>query len=92
MSRPVPSPIQNPVVVALQQVTETKRLLEQLVTSSESFDYHNAKKALHLLRRKIRQLARIQSELEAQHPPLTHQVCRVDFRPANPPSRQNTSE
>jgi hypothetical protein len=44
----------DPLAVALQQITETRRLLETLITSSETFDYPKAKIALRGLTRKVR--------------------------------------
>jgi len=58
--------ISNPVDVALQHVSETKHLLDILITSSESFDYPRAKLTLKVLQRKTRELERLQSELLAQ--------------------------
>lgn len=56
----------NPVDVALQHVSETKSLLESLLTSSESFDYPKAKAALKALEKKTRELARLRAELLAE--------------------------
>jgi hypothetical protein len=56
----------NPVDVALQHVSETKHLLDTLITSSESFDYPKAKLALKALQKKSRELARVQAELLRQ--------------------------
>jgi hypothetical protein len=55
--------IADPLDVALREVTETKRLLESLLTSSESFDYIRAKAILAELRVKVRVLGRTQAEL-----------------------------
>lgn len=56
----------NPVDVALQHVSETKHLLDALITSSESFDYQKAKLALKALEKKSRELAKARAELLAQ--------------------------
>jgi len=56
----------NPVDVALQHVNETKRLLDSLITSSETFDYPQAKLALEALQKKSRELAKVKAELLAQ--------------------------
>ena len=56
----------NPVDVALQHVSETKRLLDTLLTSSESFDYRKAKLALKALHEKSRELEKVRAELLAQ--------------------------
>jgi len=56
----------NPVDIALQHVSETKHLLDALITSSESFDYQKAKSALKALERKSRELGQLRVELQAQ--------------------------
>jgi hypothetical protein len=53
----------NPVDVALQHVSETKHLLDALITSSESFDYPKAKLVLRALQKKSRELAKVRAEL-----------------------------
>lgn len=53
----------DPVEVALREITDTKQMLEALITSSESFDYVRAKATLDELRLKIKVLARRQAEL-----------------------------
>ena len=55
----------NPVDLALKHVSETKHLLEALITSSESFDYQKAKLALKALQQKSRELAKARAELLA---------------------------
>lgn len=66
------------VTVALKEITETKRLLELLITSSESFDYQTAKLALAELEQKIGRLGAMQMELEQTIPPPAN-VHRVHF-------------
>jgi hypothetical protein len=56
----------DPVEIALREITETKRLLEALITSSEAFDYYAAKTALASLQKKQRSLGKLQAELSAQ--------------------------
>ena len=56
----------NPVDLALKHVSETKHLLDALITSSESFDYHKAKRALKALQEKSRELGRARAALLAQ--------------------------
>ena len=56
----------HPVDVALQHVSETKHLLDALITSSESFDYRKAKLALKALQEKSRELGKLRTELLAQ--------------------------
>jgi hypothetical protein len=56
----------DPVDIALREITETKRLLEALIISSEAFDYYAAKAALVCLQKKLRSLGKLQAELSAQ--------------------------
>ena len=56
----------HPIDLALQHVSETRHLLDALITSSESFDYQKAKLALKELEKKSRELARVRAELLAQ--------------------------
>jgi hypothetical protein len=56
----------HPVDLALQHVSETKHLLDALITSSESFDYRKAKLALKALQEKSRELGKLRTELLAQ--------------------------
>jgi len=69
----------DPLSRALQEITETRRLLETLITSSESFDYPKAKIALRQLGRKVRDLRKheavLQDQLKAQYP----QIHILDF-------------
>jgi hypothetical protein len=60
------SPSSDPLDVALREVTDTKRLLEALITSSESFDYVRAKRTLQELTLKVKVLGRLQADLAAQ--------------------------
>jgi hypothetical protein len=55
----------NPVDLALQHVSETKHLLDSLITSSESFDYPKAKLALKALEKKSRDLGKLRAEMLA---------------------------
>jgi hypothetical protein len=61
----------EPVTLALQHVRETRALLEGLITSSESFDYHRAKDALKALQKKARELAKVEAEMMAELPTPT---------------------
>lgn len=56
----------NPVDLALKHVSETKHLLDALITSSESFDYQKAKLALKALEAKSRELGKVRAELLAK--------------------------
>ena len=53
----------DPLSIALREVTDCKRLLETLITSSESFDYPQAKVALKQLNKKLRELGKLQTAL-----------------------------
>ncbi len=54
-----------PLDLALQHISETRHLLQTLLTSSEQFDYQKAKLALQALHKKARELAKVQAELNA---------------------------
>ena len=56
----------DPLSVALREVTDCKRLLETLITSSETFDYPNAKVALKQINKKVRELAKLQTQWQEQ--------------------------
>ena len=57
----------NPIALALREIEETRKLVSGLITSSETFDYVNAKAALQNLERKIKHLERIQAQMEGYH-------------------------
>lgn len=63
--------------LALRHISETKQLLESLITSSESFDYPKAKLALKALERKTRELAKVRSALDQRQHPLPENVVRL---------------
>lgn len=69
----------DPLSLALQEITETRRLLETLITSSESFDYPKAKMALRQLGRKVRNLRKheavLQDRLKMLHPEIHFLDC-----------------
>ncbi len=75
----------DPIDVALREISDTRHLLETLITSSESFDYFRAKAALEELRIKVKVLARIQAEMAAQHRALPEVI--IPFPVAARPSR-----
>jgi len=54
----------DPLSVALREVTDCKRLLETLITSSETFDYPKAKVALRQINLKVRELGKLQTQLQ----------------------------
>ena len=53
---------------ALRRLTEARQILEEVVLSSESFDYRKAKQALKDLQRIIRELGREEARLRAEGP------------------------
>jgi len=72
----------DPLTTALRSVAETKHLLEALLVSSETFDYAKAKKTLGLLNRKVKELDRLQAEMEALAHMRQPNVQVVNFRAA----------
>jgi hypothetical protein len=54
----------DPTDLALRHICETRRLLESLITSSESFDYQKAKLTLGALQEKARELGKVQAALQ----------------------------
>jgi len=69
----------DPVDVALREIGETKRLLELLITSSESFDYPRAKAALVELQGKVKALGKMKARLSERCTPVLQQV--IPFPP-----------
>jgi len=53
----------DPLELALREIADTKRLLEQLITSSETFDYPQAKATLEELQAKVKLLGRTKAAL-----------------------------
>ena len=74
----------DPMGVALREVTEAKNLLEALITSSESFDYLQAKVVLRKLNRKIRELGRFQSRYQARQSSSATNIYVLDFKKEKP--------
>lgn len=71
----------EPLDIALRHISETKSLLDALITSSESFDYPKAKVALKELQKKSRELAKVRAALEVNRTaPVPANVVRVPFR------------
>jgi hypothetical protein len=64
----------NPLDIAIREITDTRRLLETLITSSESFDYIRAKATLEELRLKTKVLGRVQADLLAQRGPVPERI------------------
>ena len=76
----------DPMTLALREIAETRGLLETLITSSESFDYPQAKIALTKLNRKVRDLARLQAKLQEKQRSRFPDICMPDFtQPLRPP-------
>jgi hypothetical protein len=67
----------DPIDVALRHVTETRNLLDTLITSSETFDYPRAKVALRELNKKARELGKLRTALEMQRMPVPANVLRL---------------
>jgi hypothetical protein len=57
----------EPLDLALQHIDETKKLVERLILTSESFDYPAAKETLALLSQKVRLLGKYKAELQVQN-------------------------
>jgi len=75
---------QSPIDVALQHVSETKHLLDALITSSESFDYPKAKLALKSLEMKSRELGKLRAKLiEEQTATAPQNLLRFPITPAH---------
>jgi hypothetical protein len=72
----------DPLTSALRSVAETKHLVEALIFSSESFDYRKAKKTVSLLQRKVKELGRLQNEMEALAHMRQPNIQVVNFRAA----------
>ena len=64
----------DPLELALREVTDTKRLLEALITSSETFDYGRAKATLQELNVKVRTLSRMQTEFLDGRPAIPERI------------------
>jgi hypothetical protein len=80
----------EPLTAALREISETRRLLESLLISSENFRYKEAKEALSALERKVRDLGRLQVRLEKgrhRRGASAPNICVVDFR--NPPPKDS---
>lgn len=62
---PPSAPAPLPTPLALRAISEARRILEDVVTSSESFNYPKAKSGLEELQRLIRVLGREEARLRA---------------------------
>lgn len=68
----------DPVFLAIWHISDAKRILKELITSSGSFDSIAAKKALAELDAKVKLLARLEAGA-AHQGPLPLNVKAVDF-------------
>lgn len=73
----------DPLTTALRSVAETKHLVEALIFSSEGFDFSMARKALSRLHRKVKELSRLQAEMEAFAQARHPNIRVVNFRPTS---------
>jgi transcription elongation GreA/GreB family factor len=72
----------NPLTIALNEVSETRLLVQALLNGSENFDYPEAKKALRKLQRKERTLARLQARYQSLAQTRAPNLCFIDFKKA----------
>ena len=79
----------DPIAMALREVTEAKNLLEALITSSESFDYLQAKVVLKKLNRKIRELGRFQTKYQGVQSSRLPNIYVLDFKKDKPAEVRN---
>ena len=54
----------DPLELAIRKISETRNLLQLLITSSEGFDYPQAKSAIRDLQSKVQELAHLQQDLK----------------------------
>ena len=69
----------DPLSVALREVTDCKRLLETLITSSETFDYPKVKVALKQINRKVRELGKLQTQWQERLKQSRPTIHVLDF-------------
>ena len=81
----------DPLSIAVKEITETRDIVESLVTSSETFDYLKAKAALRDLTRKIRELGRLRGKLEALQRSNPINIHVLDFKASLPPHPDSPS-
>ncbi len=80
---------QEPLELAIREIGETRHLLEDVIVSSERFNYIRAKKALQELERKLRRLERIQSRFETKRLGFIPNLRIVDFSKSSQPREQS---
>jgi hypothetical protein len=78
----------DPLTVALKEIAEARTLLENVVISSEQFDYPKAKEALGELRKKIKALAITKAHLDQLLKQRDPKIRVIDFRATSRPSAQ----
>ena len=81
--------LEDPLRIALHEITETRLLLESLLSGSEGFDYREAKKALRKLQAKSKALAKLEAEYQARVQAREPNLCFVDFRKGGKQSDNN---
>jgi hypothetical protein len=69
----------DPLGAALKEISEARHLLQSLLTSSESFDYRQAKAVLKKLNRKVRDLARLQADYAKREKLRAPNLYILDF-------------
>lgn len=58
--------VQAPTLAALRSITKARQVLQEVVISSESFDYRKARHGLKELEKIIRELGREEARLRAE--------------------------
>jgi hypothetical protein len=69
----------DPVFLAIWHISDAKRILQELITSSKGFDRTAATKALKDLEAKVKFLAQLETEVRAQQGFPPADVTSVDF-------------
>ena len=70
----------DPLDLALEKISESKRILEGVITSSENFDYPKAKEGLRALEKMLRELGKAQAKLQEARHRTASNVKVVDFK------------
>ena len=70
----------DPLGTALKEISEAKNLLDRLITSSESFDYPQAKVALKKLDYKVRELTKLQAKYQRLQDSRRPNIYVLDFK------------
>lgn len=77
----------DPVDLALRHISETRHLLDALITSSESFDYRQAKLALKALDKKSRELSKVSAKLARESARRAENIIPLPGCPAEARAR-----